>query len=821
MNNNFLKKTIMVAINLAACIALSANAETLHIDATKQPEAVITGHFNMGTADAPNGSKLESNNRYLLKDGKPWLPVMGEFHYSRTAPQFWEEEILKIKSAGVDIIATYVFWNHHEEVQGKFNWSGERNLRDFVALCKKHNMKISLRIGPWAHGEARFGGSPDWVVQQMPNRRNDPTYLHYVELFWTEIAKQVQGLMWKDGGPIISLQLENEYNLTGPGMGAEHISALKKLAIKLGFDTPFYVVTGWDGAVYPRGEVIPVFSGYPDEPWGVGTTKMTPNEVYNFRFNSRVAGNAGAQTVASTAGTAIEDLKHTPFIGAEYAGGLPSMYRRRSLVQPDDIGAMLPVQLGSGVNLYGYYMFHGGSNPKGLTNLEESTLTGGFNDCPIISYDFQAPYGQYGQSHPVLNKILPYHNFLESFGERLAPMIVHAPAIEPKSRDDLNTARFSVRSAGDSGFVFMNNYIRQYPMAVQKDTRFAIKLASKTLTFPSKAVDIPNGAYFIWPFNFDLDGVNLAWGSAQPLARVESGKNEITYVFSAENGITPELAITKKPNQTIKVNSGKTSQQEDVTLITDVKPGNADALTINNGDKTIRVVVLTRSAAEKIYMGELGGQTRLISSANDVIFTPRGLDLVTRKGKEFTVGIFPALTAKPDANLSLSSSKDGIFQTYSAKAKKKTITATLTKTREAQPVPPLMIGGLAKAALQPIPEVYGKSAAWSISIPKDALAEVNNAWLHIDYQGDIGRIFSGATMLDDHYYSGKIWEIGLKKFTDEIQHPLTLTILPLRKDAPIYIDEAVRAKLPTSDQVAEIKSVTLIPEYKLTLQIKN
>lgn len=817
MHTRFSRSALAIAISSA--LSLSAQAITLQLDASKQPDAIVSGKLNMGTAVAPDGSKLESNNRFLIKDGKPWLPLMGEFHYTRTPPQYWEEELLKMKSAGIEIIATYVFWNHHEEVQGKFNWSGDRNLHDFIALCKKHNLKVTLRLGPWAHGEARFGGTPDWVVNQIPTRRNDPTYLKYVELYWTEISNQVKEFMWKNGGPIIAVQLENEYNLAGAGMGAEHISTLKKLAVKLGFDTPFYTVTGWDGAIYPRGEVVPVFGGYPDEPWGLGTTKMGPNEVYNFRFNSRVAGNAGAQTVASTAGTAIEDMKNTPFFGAEFGSGVPIMYRRRPFIQPDDIGAMLPVQLGSGVNLYGYYMFHGGRNPKGLNSLEENALLGGFNDCPMINYDFQAPFGQYGQTHAVLNKILPFHNFIKSFGDRLAPMPAYNPDVEPKSRDDLSTARYSVRSLGDSGFVFFNNHIRQYAMSEQKDIQFSIKLADKLVKFPSKPINIPTGAYFIWPFNFDMDGVQLAWASAQPLARIEDGNTDVTYFFVAEAGIAPELAITTKADQLLKATGGKVTQQDNLALINNITPSNADKITIKTQNKTVHVVVLSQQDAEKMYLGDVAGQTHLISSANDVIFTNTGIELHNRKGTEFNIGIFPALKSKPTATLELTSGKAGVFQTYSANAKKKTITATIAKIRDALPVPKIAIGGLAKAALQPIPETFGKSAAWNISIPKDALAGLHDAFLEIDYQGDVGRLFSNTTMLDDSFYSGHTWEIGLKGFQPEIQQPLTLTILPLRKDAPIYLDENVKATLPNTDQVAEIKSISISPEYKLTLEI--
>ena len=287
---------------------------------------------------------------------------MGEMHFTRIPSQYWDEELGKMKAAGIDIVATYIIWNHLEPVEGKINWKGDRDLRRFVTLCAKHGLKVFLRPGPWAHSEARFGGIPDWVTNAVPARTNDPVYLRYVARYWGEIAKEVKGQLWKDGGPVIGLQIENEYNLTGPGQGREHIAALKKLAVKLGFDVPLYTVTGWDNTIYPHHEVTPVEGGYPDQPWGLSTQKMAPSETYAFRYRSRVRGDLGAETANTTAGDADSDTPHTPFLGAEFGGGVPTMYRRRPIIAPDDIAAMLPVELGSGVNLYGYYMFHGGQN---------------------------------------------------------------------------------------------------------------------------------------------------------------------------------------------------------------------------------------------------------------------------------------------------------------------------------------------------------------------------------------------------------------------------------------------------------------------------
>jgi hypothetical protein len=122
----------------------------------------------------------------------------------------------------------------------------------------------------------RNGGLPDWVLAQGPTRVNDAAYLASVNRWYLEVGKQLNGLLWKDGGPVIGIQLENEYSLRGPGAGEEHILKLKELALKNGLDVPLYFVTGWDNAVVPRGAVLPLFGGYPSAPWDGSQTKLPP-----------------------------------------------------------------------------------------------------------------------------------------------------------------------------------------------------------------------------------------------------------------------------------------------------------------------------------------------------------------------------------------------------------------------------------------------------------------------------------------------------------------------------------------------------------------
>ncbi|MGB3629050.1 MAG: beta-galactosidase, partial [Terracidiphilus sp.] len=245
--------------------------------------------YDGGTATSPSGHVLGLNERYLTFDGKPWLPVMGEFHFSRYPRAEWEEELLKMKAAGANIVSTYVFWIHHEEMQGQFDWSGQRDLRAFAELCSKHGLLLIARIGPWDHGEVRNGGLPDWVLKQGPTRVNDPVYLASTRIWYQQVSQQLNGLLWKDGGPVIGIQLENEYSQRGPGAGQEHILKLKELAVANGLDVPLYFVTGWDSAVVPPKAVLPVFGGYPDAPWDGSKEKLPASEVYAFRFHSRVA----------------------------------------------------------------------------------------------------------------------------------------------------------------------------------------------------------------------------------------------------------------------------------------------------------------------------------------------------------------------------------------------------------------------------------------------------------------------------------------------------------------------------------------------------
>src|SRR4249920_382588 len=111
------------------------------------PPPLERGFLRLGEYPRP-GHRLEVNSRWLERDGGPWLPAMGEFHYSRCPASEWRTELEKMASGGIGIVASYVFWNHHEEVRGRFDWDGQRDLRRFVELVQETGLLFYLRPGP-------------------------------------------------------------------------------------------------------------------------------------------------------------------------------------------------------------------------------------------------------------------------------------------------------------------------------------------------------------------------------------------------------------------------------------------------------------------------------------------------------------------------------------------------------------------------------------------------------------------------------------------------------------------------------------------------
>ncbi len=806
-------------LTLSAGVGAAAQQPVI-IDARSPVAAPKPIQAALGTSTRPDGETLTVNSQYLMRNGKPWLPVMGEFHYSRVPRQDWEAEILKMKAGGVQIISTYIIWLHQEEVEGKFDWNDRRDLRAFVALCAKHDMYVYPRIGPWAHGEARNGGLPDWVLAKGPTRRNDPAYLAEVTGLFGQIAEQLRGDLWKDGGPVIGVQLENEYRGDGkPGSGAEHIRTLKQIAIAAGLDVPLYTVTGWDGAAIPLDAVLPVFGGYPDAPWDGSPTKLPPNEVYAFRSANRIGGNMGIIGGAGQHPASV--YAGTPFLTAEVGGGLQDTYFRRPVLSADDISAIPTVLIGSGANLLGFYMFQGGRNPEGkLSTLQESQVTGYPTDVPVKSYDFQAPLGEFGGERPSFRSLKLVNYFLNDFGSLLAPMSPVFPAVLPSSPADLSVPRVAARTSGNQGFVFLNNYLRGQAMPVRRQFSVDLKLPSGTLTVPSSPIDLPSGAYGIWPVNLDLGGgLTLRYSTAQLFHRFKLGGD--TYLcFFAIPGVDPEFVV-ETAAEPVALTPGLSRRLDGQrTYLHSHNLAQPQDAVFRIGSDNIHLLLLSREQAENTW--RVPGRSSPVLTTAQFYADKDTVTLQSNGDPDISFSVFAGETTPTSSAPLQSSETSRLLKTYTAHLVAQHLQASLVPLSPGSPRDPLQLGPPFSWRQQPIPmapdeHAFQHASVWTLNLPGSLPPALSDVRLLLHYSGDVARLSAGGRLIDDDFWNGKPWELSLKDLQIEgVHQQAQLQVLPWPTNPPMYLEAALGHN---ASEAPEKPVLVLVPQFQLRLHL--
>lgn len=547
-----MKLPLSSLVSLVLAALLSANGTTA-LASPAQGENVWQG---LACGETP---RVSWDGTSLLVDGRRVIPAMGEVHYSRIPEQEWEEEVHKMHEGGITMIACYVFWNHIEEAEGIYDWSGQRNLRRFLEVCKAESLPVVLRVGPFCHGEARCGGIPDWIFTKgCTPRSEDPGFLKYVERLYRQIFTQVQGLQWKDGGPVIAAQFDNEFG--GP---ASYLLTLKKIAVDIGFDLPFYTRTGWPelSTPMPFGEMIPLYGDYADGFWDRELKEGTGTYYKAFNFRAFRSSTAIASEQLKMEEGQTRNESEYPYFTCELGGGMMPSYHRRIFAYPEDSYAMAIVKLGSGSNLLGYYMYHGGTNPDGhlgyLNEMQRTPATN-WNDLPVKTYDFQAPLGEFGQRNPHYYMLRKLHLFMQDYGETLAPMKASFPCSQDIPQGDDSHLRWAVRSQGDSGFIFINNYERLRPLSAKAGVRIeacGVRLPKMT---------VPAGLSCILPVN--IDGIRYA--TAQLIAR-RDGKIYLQQL----PGIPTEIAVDGKVLRRLKPMGADRPVYKNIYLLTDYDAG--------------------------------------------------------------------------------------------------------------------------------------------------------------------------------------------------------------------------------------------------------
>jgi hypothetical protein len=773
-------------------------------------------------AISPRFGSLGYDNQSLLRNGKPWLPIMGEFHFSRYPASEWRTELLKMKAGGITAIATYVFWIHHEEIQGQFNWSGNKNLHQFLQTCSDLDLPVIVRIGPWCHGEVRNGGMPDWA-DAMPRKRSaDPAFLAAVQPLYQQIAAQFKGELWKEGGPIMGIQVDNEF-----GGDPAYLLALKKMARDDGIDVPLYIKTGWPQMrrPVPFGELMPLFGAYAEGFWDRSLDSMPGNywQAFNFspqRMDTAIASDIFGQRQVDAAQSS-ETLSY-PYLCCELGGGMMSSYHRRIHIDPMDVLSVALVKIGSGSNMPGYYMYHGGTNPDALDPktagmMQESQSRGMWNDLPYKTYDFQAPLGEFGQVRESYHLLRRLHLFLQDYGAELARMPPTFPDLKA-SKSNTTDLRYSVRSDGHSGFLFINNYQRNLDMPAKPNTTFQIKLSSsETLRIPENGtMNIPANSSFILPMNMDVGGINLIYATAMPICRVQSG-NLIYTFFSEIPGITPEFLLQNDGKLAVNSDNSVGPYRGVPRVLCRLKPDDTlRAFNLSHGTGTQSVLwVLNDEESRQLSKISLNGQSNALISTADLMAA--GSSLQFSSAKDFEYFLIPGLNKFRSGLI-----RNGHTWTEVKAGTSLPMAPIFQQTQQPGPLRTIHMGSQ-KVAEQPTNDDFASNqpAVYSIKLPKElaSLDPNTRILLRLHYTGDVARLYLGDKLLEDNFYNGDPMDFGLWRLPPNTTE-LTLKILPLQKSAPIAHPHNHWPDFQNKDSRATLDKLELLPEQTITVAAK-
>ncbi|MEK0315715.1 glycoside hydrolase family 35 protein [Cohnella sp. 56] len=370
-------------------------------------------------------------------DGKPIRLISGAMHYFRIVPDYWEDRLRKLRACGFNAVETYVAWNLHEPQEGRFVFEGIADVERFVRLAGELGLHVILRPSPYICAEWEFGGLPAWLLAdpELRLRCSDPKFLAKVRAYYDELLPRLKPLLCTAGGPVVALQIENEYGSYGNDLN--YLNFLKDTMIQAGMDVLLFTSDGSEDYMLQGGTL--------------------PGTLATLNFGSNPE-QAFARLLACR--------PESPLVCMEYWNGWFDHWGDEHHVRGyADVVDVLDRMLAAGASV-NFYMFHGGTNfgfYNGANHIE-------FYEPTVTSYDYNAllsesgdPTDKYWAIRDVIGRYselpdmpLPVASPKRSYGE--VRMTERAPLFA--SFDRLGTAIASVypetmeRVGQDYGFLW-------------------------------------------------------------------------------------------------------------------------------------------------------------------------------------------------------------------------------------------------------------------------------------------------------------------------------------------------------------------------------
>lgn len=331
-----------------------------------------------------------AGNKTFLLNGKPFVVKAAEIHYPRIPREYWEHRIKMCKALGMNTICIYIFWNLHEQREGVFDFTGQNDVAEFCRLAKKHGMYVIVRPGPYVCAEWEMGGLPWWLLKKkdIRLREQDPYFMSCVDRFEKNVAKQLAPLTIQHGGPIIMVQVENEYGSYGEDKA--YISQIRDTLRKY-WDTPNAKTTlfqcDWNSNFEKN--------GLDDLTW-----------TMNFGTGAKIDDQFSR----------LRELRpNSPLMCSEFWSGWFDKWGARHETRPaKDMVAGIDEMLSKGIS-FSLYMTHGGTS---FGHWAGANSPGFAPD--VTSYDYDAPINEYGEP---TEKFWLLRKTLEKYADKKLPAV--------------------------------------------------------------------------------------------------------------------------------------------------------------------------------------------------------------------------------------------------------------------------------------------------------------------------------------------------------------------------------------------------------------
>lgn len=316
---------------------------------------------------ARKGGTFTVGDKTFLLNGKPFVVKAAELHYPRIPRPYWEHRIKMCKALGMNTVCLYVFWNIHEQQEGKFDFTGNNDVAEFCRLVQRNGLYVIVRPGPYVCAEWEMGGLPWWLLKKkdIRLREPDPYFMERVKLFERKVGEQLASLTIQNGGPIIMVQVENEYGSYGENKA--YVSAIRDIVRQSGFDKVTLFQCDWASNFEKN--------GLDDLVWTMnfGTGADIDQQ---FRRLGELRPNA-------------------PQMCSEFWSGWFDKWGARHETRPAKAMVEgIDEMLSKGIS-FSLYMAHGGTS---FGHWAGANSPGFAPD--VTSYDYDAPINEYGQATP-------------------------------------------------------------------------------------------------------------------------------------------------------------------------------------------------------------------------------------------------------------------------------------------------------------------------------------------------------------------------------------------------------------------------------------